>query len=69
MSESIRACLRVTLYNRTITCSKCGRLDMVTTESFADMKDIVESQGWRICRIVSDYEARGLCPDCKEAVQ
>lgn len=55
------------LQNRTITCSKCGRLDMFTTESFEDMEDVAECQGWRVCRMVDDCEARGICPGCAEA--
>lgn len=61
--------ITILLQNRTIECQKCGRLDMVTTESLADMRDIVEDQGWRVCRIVNDCEAHGLCPDCREAVE
>lgn len=61
--------IRILLQNRTIGCVRCGRLDMVTTGSVADMKDVVEGQGRRVCRFVSDCEARGLCPDCTEAVE
>lgn len=57
------------LQNRTIECSACGRLDMFTTESFEDMKEIVEDQGWRVCRFVNDCEARGICPDHKEVLR
>lgn len=56
----------IVLQNRTIECSKCGRIDMVTTECVADMKDVVESEGWRVCRIVDECELRGICPICKE---
>ena len=58
--------IRILLQNRTIKCSKCGRIDMVTTEFVADMKDVVESEGWRVCRIVDECELRGICPICKE---
>ena len=68
MTESDIGHLRIMLQNRTITCSKCGRLDMFTTESFEDMKDVAECQGWRVCRIVSYCEVRGLCPSCVKVV-
>ena len=61
--------ITILLQNRTIECPKCGRQDQGPNESLADMKEIVEDQGWRVGRIVSDCEVRGLCPDCTEAVE
>lgn len=55
--------------NRTIKCSVCGRLDMYTSKCVADMKDVAECNGWRVCRVENDCELRGLCPDCAEAIR
>ena len=61
--------IRILLQNRTIGCVRCGRLDMYTTETVDDARDIMEGDGWEIRRFIDDYDAEGVCPDRREAVE
>lgn len=61
--------LMAVLWNRTIQCMRCGRVDMVTTETMEDAMSIVEGDGWFIHRRLDDCQAEGLCPHCREAVE
>lgn len=61
--------IKILLQNRTIGCVRCGRLDMYTTETVDDARDIMEGDGWEIRRFIDDYDAEGVCPDCREAVE
>ena len=54
----------IVLQNRTIECSKCGRIDMFTTETLEDMREIAEDQGWLFCFVRDECEVRGICPAC-----
>ena len=61
--------IRILLQNYAIRCVRCGRMDMVTSETVDDVRDILEEEGWSISSFILDCEAEGVCPDCREAVE
>lgn len=61
--------LKAVLWNRTITCIRCGRVDLVSTETKADAMDIWGGEGWFVRMSRDDCQAEGLCPHCREAVE